>query len=823
MEALTYFVEVLLPLPLPRSFTYRVPNDLEGAVDWGLRVVVPFGSSKVYTGIILEVHHRPPSSGTAKYLLDVLDLEPQMSRPQLQLMQWMSEYYICHLGEVFQAAMPSGFKISSESKIQVHPALEDWSEFNEKERDFLGHLQEKGSMDYAAVASYLGIKQPHPFIQNLLKLGAILVFESLKDRYQPKIQRCLHLNEAYLEPAVFKSLLSELASKPKQLEALLIFAKWLPLTAGPEANARGMEKKRCLELGASESAIKSLLDKEILVQKNWAVSRFDEAESNDPLKVQLSPAQEQAYQSILAAFQEKEVALLHGWTGSGKTEIYTQLIQEVLATGQQVLFLVPEIALSTQMVLRLKRVFGNQLGVYHSRFSDNERVEVWQQVKSGQKPFILGVRSSIFLPFDQLGLIVIDEEHEASFKQQEPAPRYHARDAALVLAKGHGAKVLLGSATPSIESYYHAKQGKYALIELKERFSKVPLPKFHLIPTKAHQQAKTMKGGFAPELLSVLRQNMEQGKQSLIFQNRRGYAPYLQCQTCDWIAPCPHCDVSLTYHAQAHALKCHYCGHSQGLLHRCSSCGSTDVKTMGYGTEKIEEELQLYFPQSYGVRIDLESTRSKTAFQQMVQEIQSGKVDFIVGTQMVAKGLDFDHLQVVAVFDADRMLHFPDFRSHERAFQMITQVAGRAGRRAHQGQVYLQTQQAHHPVLDQIIRGDYAGLYADEIAERQAYRYPPFVRLIRVILKHEDRNAVDQAGQALAAALRNPLGSARVLGAQAPIIERIRNKYAREILLKLEKNVHLPAFKQALLQAIDDFRQDKLAKGVQIIIDVDPI
>ena len=553
------------------------------------------------------------------------------------------------------------------------------------------------------------------------------------------------------------------------------------------------------------------------------ISRFgQDADDFETQSVELNIPQKAAYQSILQEFQQKEVVLLHGITGSGKTEIYIKLIQEALANGDQVLYLLPEIALTTQIVIRLKRIFGEQVGIYHSKFSDNERVEVWKSIVEGKYPFVIGVRSSIFLPFSSLGLIIVDEEHESSFKQQDPAPRYHARDVAMVLAKNHGAKVLLGSATPSMETYFQAKEGKFGFVQLKERYGTAQLPTIQLIDTKSAGKMKQMNGGFSLDLIEVLKENFNKGKQSLLFQNRRGYSPYLQCQDCDWIASCTQCDVSLTYHSKDQELRCHYCGYKEGLLRRCAACGSTQLKTMGYGTEKIEEELQLHLPDARIGRMDLDTTRSKTAFNSLIAEIQSGNIDVIVGTQMVAKGLDFEGLSTVAVFDADKSINFPDFRAHERAFQLMTQVAGRAGRRSEQGRVFIQTNQPGHRIFEFIQNNDFESLYAEEIQEREGYHYPPFSRLIKILIKHVDAPIVEQAAKEMGSMLKSKFGYGRVLGPEKPLIERVRNQFVMEILIKIEKGLALAKFKNLLREELDEIKATKTFKGVSVVVDVDP-
>lgn len=821
-EESTVFVDALLPLPIPRYFTYRVPRQWATWVEAGLRIVVPFGSTKVITAVIVRVHHQPPNQYQAKYLLEILDESPLVTASQIALFQWVANYYMCYPGEVFQVALPAGLKISSQSKVQIHPEFQLLNELTEKEAIIFQAIQEKGSLSYDEVARVAEVKSPYHHIKAMVGKGAILIFDELKDRYTPKVQRRIRLTPAYANKEAITTLIGALESKTKQISILLHYLQFIPVLRDAETNQRGIEKSSFGQAGLSESALQTLTKHGVFESFEIVVSRFG-SDSDDfiPASFDLNAAQEKAYQSILAQFQEKDTVLLHGITGSGKTEIYIRLIQEALANGDQVLYLLPEIALTTQIVARLKKIFGEQVGIYHSKFSDNERVEVWKSIVEGKYPFVVGVRSSVFLPFSRLGLIIVDEEHESSFKQVDPAPRYHARDVAMVLAGQQKAKVLLGSATPSIESYYQAKQGKYGLVTLMERFGKATLPEMNLIDTKYATKMKQMKGGFSVDLVTMLEENFQKGKQSLLFQNRRGYSPYIQCQDCDWIAECNQCDVSLTYHAKDQELRCHYCGYREGLLRRCGACGGTNLKTMGYGTEKLEEELQLLIPDARIGRMDLDTTRSKTAFNSLLAEIQSGNIDILVGTQMVAKGLDFEGLSTVAIFDADRIINFPDFRAHERAFQLITQVAGRAGRRDEQGQVFIQTNQPSHRLFQFIESGDYAALYADEIVEREGYNYPPFVRLIKLTLRHMESIQVEKAALELGAMLKAKYGHGRILGPERPLIERIRNQFVMEILIKLEKGVSLAQFKVDLRLLLDELPSKPVFKGVQVIPDVD--
>ena len=564
-EESTVFVDALLPLPIPRHFTYRVPRIWAQVVQKGLRIVVPFGSSKVLTAVIVSVHHQPPKQYQAKYILEILDEVPLVTESQIDLFQWVADYYMCYPGEVFQVALPAGLKISSQSKVQAHPEFSNHQELNEKELVVYQTIVEKGSLTYDEVARIAEVKSPYHIIKSLVGHSAVLIFDELKDRYTPKVIRKIRLCSPWTSQEALTALIKLIEDKPKQIQVLLHYLKFIPVLRDPELNNKGLEKSSFSQAELSESSLQTLIKNGYFEVFEVVVSRFGTGdESFIPSSFDLNQAQKNAYQSILNQFQTKDVVLLHGITGSGKTEIYIRLIQEALANGDQVLYLLPEIALTTQIVFRLKKIFGDQVGIYHSKFSDNERVEVWKSIVEGKYPFVVGVRSSVFLPFSRLGLIIVDEEHESSFKQVDPAPRYHARDVAMVLAAKQGAKVLLGSATPSLESYYQAKQDKYGLVVLKERFGVAQLPNMQLIDTKYANRMKQMKGGFSLDLIALLQENFEKGKQSLLFQNRRGYSPYIQCQDCDWIASCNQCDVSLTYHARDQELRCHYCGYKEG-------------------------------------------------------------------------------------------------------------------------------------------------------------------------------------------------------------------------------------------------------------------
>ncbi len=813
----------MLPVPVPRLFTYRVPRDMVEAIQVGARVIVQFGKTKVLTAVVGKLHHTPPSTYQAKYLLELLDETPLVTAYQLELFGWMAQYYLCCVGEVMNMALPSGLKISSQSKVQYNPDFDHPQLLSEREAAILDELKKHDSLSYDELARLAEVTNVYHLIKSLVGKRAIIVFEEVREKYTPKIVRMVRLKAPFDEPEMVKGLIAEL-DKPqtaKQLAVLTQYLRDVPLLRDPAANARGIAKSGFAKSDISSASLDTLLKKEIFETFDLVVSRFADDTLNALATVRLTPAQETARREVMAQFSQKDIVLLHGITGSGKTEVYIRLVEEVLAGGSQVLFLLPEIALTTQIVARLKKVFGEKVGIYHSRFSDNERVEVWKGVLSGKYQFVVGVRSAIFLPFDNLGLIIVDEEHESSYKQFDPAPRYHARDAALMIARHQHAKVLLGSATPSIESYHHASEGRYGLVKLSQRFGEAQLPEIRLIDTKAARKAKEMAGDFAKEVLGRVALNLEKGKQTLFFQNRRGYSPYLQCDDCNWIGSCHQCDVSLTYHSQGAELRCHYCGHHEPVPRTCPACGGARVRTVGYGTEKIEEELVALFPTARVARMDLDTTRSKTAFQQLIQRVENRDIDLLVGTQMISKGLDFDHVSLVCIFDADRMIHFPDFRATERAFQLLTQVSGRAGRRATVGEVLIQTSNPAHPLLQKVILGDYEGLFAEELKEREAYRYPPFTRLIRLTVKNQEQSVAKKAAEVLAAKLSESLTIDRVLGPETPLVERIRNQFLFEILIKLERTANLKTIKPFIAAQVEALITDKPFKGVNVVVDVD--
>ncbi|WKN33979.1 primosomal protein N' [Porifericola rhodea] len=817
----------MLPVPIPKLFTYRIPVDMEQQVQIGSRVIVQFGSKKILTGVIGKLHQNPPQKYQARYILEVLDEQAVVHPIQLKHFQWIADYYACTVGEVLNVALPSGLKLSSESKVQLNPEF-DLEEFdgdlNDKEYKILEALEEKQTLTYNDIGNLLEEKNFYHVIKSLIRKEAILIFEEVKEKYKPKIVKRVRLQPKYAHDEVsLENIFQELEKKPKQLDVLLRYAQLKPDFQKQESNEKGLLKSSLNNESVSTSSVNTLIKNGILEEFEEVVSRFQPVAPTQEAKIELTDSQQQAKDQILAQFNEKDTVLLHGVTGSGKTEIYIDLIQDVLSSGGQVLYLLPEIALTTQIVYRLKKIFGDQMGIYHSKFSDNERVEVWQGILDGRYPLVVGVRSAVLLPFENLGLIIVDEEHEISYKQFDPAPRYHARDVALVLAKMHHAKALLGSATPSVESYYNAVQGKYGLVSLNKRFGNAQLPEIELVDIRKEKKRRTMREDFSSVLLQQMEAVLGLKEQVIIFQNRRGYSPYILCEDCGHIPKCNQCDVSLTYHQFAYELRCHYCGHHEKLHLECEACGSTKLKTAGYGTEKLEEEIQMLIPDARVQRMDLDTTRKKNSYQQIIDAFAKREMDILVGTQMVSKGLDFDGVSLVGILDADRMIHFPDFRSHERTFQLITQVSGRSGRRDKVGKVIIQTTNLEQPILHKIVSNDYIGLYQEEIAERQEYHYPPFVRLIRITIKNPDKTSCNRAAKQLSENLREVLGNQRVLGPEEPLISRLRNQYLMQLMIKLERNQSfIQKAKKIIIEACNILEKDKQLKRTSTVIDVDP-
>lgn len=824
-ERKTLFVDVILPVPIRKEFTYRVPFELNDFIFPGARVVVPFGRSKLITGIITIIHENIPQDYQAKYIEHLLDEQPIITPEQYTFWKWISNYYMSPIGDVMNAALPANFKLASETKVVLHPDFNlDFKLLTEREKDIVLALELRETLDLKEISELVGIKTIHPIIKALIDKKAILSLEELNDKFTPKKATYLRLSDEYLVEENLNSYLQQIEqtkSKEKQLQVIMA------LVHKGEYNNGSMQpvlRKDILDDGISLSSITTLERHGILVQEKMEVTRLNlEDAANSEFK-KLSPAQNDALKEIHASFSKDKVVLLHGVTGSGKTEIYVQLIQENLDLGKQILFLLPEIALTTQLIQRLSAYFGEQIGVYHSKFNQNERVEIWNNVLNNDPNrfrIVLGARSSIFLPFQDLGLIIVDEEHESSFKQYDPSPRYNARDCAIVLSSLHKAKVVLGSATPSIESYHNAKLGKYDLVYLEDRFGTVRLPEVFCADIRKERKQKSMQSHFSSFLIDGIREALNIGEQVILFQNRRGYTPMWQCEICNWTPKCVNCDVSLTYHKHTNSLKCHYCSYNTKPIGTCAACGSNRLKMLGFGTEKIEDELSVMFPEKTVKRLDLDTTRSKHAYSNILNDFDSGHIDILIGTQMVTKGLDFDNVNLVGVLDADMLLNRAHFRAFERAFQLITQVAGRSGRREKRGKVIVQTGDPDHWVIKKIIDHDFIGFYESEITERSNFFYPPFFKIIDITLKHRDENTLNKAAMDLAGTLRESFKE-RVLGPEFPVVKRVQNLFIKKITLKIEKDAGDKKVKERIHQIVDEFYCVPVNKSIRIVIDVDP-
>ncbi|WP_430611898.1 replication restart helicase PriA [Flavobacterium sp. JP2137] len=812
-----YFVEVVVPLAVSATFTYSLTEAEFDFVRLGMRVAVPFGKNKVYTALVLEKHHRVPQQYQAKDIHEILDTFPIATEKQIQLWKWVSEYYMCSLGEVYRTAMPSRLLLESETLIHFNALCEvDPTTLNDQEFLVFEALQFQATLKIEEIVSILNKKTIFPIINALLDKGVIYLQEELIEKYKPKQLRYVRLLADYESGDQLNGLLELLSRAAKQRELVLSYFQLKAVEKKP------ISVKRLLEFsGATAAVVKALVDKEIFEEYFLTEDRviFKDREEVD---FELSAAQKQAYLEIEQGLTAKDVVLLHGVTASGKTEIYIKMIESFIQGDKQVLFLLPEIALTTQLVTRLVAYFGNQVAVFHSKYSHNERVEVWNQVlaESATARVVIGTRSALFLPFAQLGFVVIDEEHEATFKQQDPAPRYHARDAAIVLAKLHGAKVLLGSATPSLESYYNAEQGKFGLVTLTERFAQVVLPEIVLVDVKEKYKRKLMTGHFSNTLLEEIAQALALGEQVILFQNRRGFSPVVECMTCGTVPQCTDCDVSLTYHKYKNQLRCHYCGYTMQMPSSCIACNSVDLNTKGFGTEQVEEELKQLFPEKNIARMDQDTTRGKYGFEKILEAFKIGEIDVMVGTQMLAKGLHFDNVNLVGVMNADNSLFHPDFRAHERAFQMLMQVAGRAGRKHKQGRVIVQTYNPYHNIIQQVTNNDYIGMYKEQMYERHNFKYPPFYRLVRLTLRHREYEKLKEASFWMYKVLKTQLDMP-VLGPEEPAISRIRNQYIRVILIKIPQQKPLLSTKNQIQRILKSFEAVGGYRAVRVTANVD--
>ncbi len=814
----TLFVEVILPLAIAKNYTYRVPFEMNGNVAVGKRAVVQFGKSKLYTAVIASIGKLAPEKYEAKYIIEILDDKPVVTTNQLQFWQWIADYYMCNIGEVMNAALPSALKLASETKIVLNKEFEvDRTTLHDKEFLIVEALDLQPELTVSDISKLLGQKTVMPILKVLFEKNIIHISEEVSQRYKPRTRAFITLNPIYNNPDNLRELFVILEKRaPKQADAVLAYIKLA-------RHQKTVSKNELIEeSGAGAASIRSLEEKEVFFSEEKNVSRlfFDANEADK--NFELSEQQEDVLQQVISSFEQKDVTLLHGVTSSGKTQLYVRLIERMIASGRQVLYLLPEIALTTHIIERLRTYFGSSIGIYHSRFNDAERVEVWQKVLNNEYKIILGARSSVFLPFNSLGLIIVDEEHETSYKQFDPAPRYNARDAAIYLGAMHQAKVLLGSATPSIESYHNAQTGKYGFAELTERFGGVKLPEVEVVSIAEETKSKAIQSHFTSVLMADIKIALENKEQVILFQNRRGYAPILMCKICAHTPKCINCDVSLTYHKSSGKLHCHYCGYKEDSPNICPACGSTHLEYKGFGTEKIEDELSLLLPEAKIARMDMDTTRSRNSLQNILNDLEEKKIDILVGTQMVAKGLDFSDVTVIGIINADSLLKFPDYRANERSYQMLAQVSGRAGRRGKQGKVVIQTYDTNHRVIRQVIENNYAELYATELEERQNYKYPPFYRIINLDIKHKDPEIAHNQALYLAAELKKHFGE-RVIGPEVPLISRIRNYYIRSIMLKFEKDtISINKAKTLIKDVIVQFQTTKLSKGSIIQPDVDP-
>ncbi len=826
MERITLFVDVLLPVPVHTTFTYRVPFDFNEQIAIGLRVIVPFGKSKFLTGIVVRVHEKVPEGYQAKYVEHILDAHAIVNLQQLKFWHWLATYYMAPIGDVVNAALPSNFKLASETKILLHPEFSfDHHKLSDRESDVVELLKINEQIDLSELGKVAGVVSVVPFLKKLIEKQIVITVDEINQKYTPKtiLVVCLHPN-LHEEDALQQTLM-ELEASPrteKQVEALIEMIKRSSDLGGLDFP---VPKKDLVEAGISPSTIQTLEKKDIFIVDRYQIDRLKIGEVAEKTMPILTPPQKTALEEIRSAFEEKQVVLLNGVTGAGKTEIYVQLIQEALDNGKQVLFLLPEIALTTQLIQRLKKFFGDLVGIYHSRFNQNERVEIWNKVLENaphRYRIIVGARSSIFLPFIDLGLIIVDEEHETSYKQQDPSPRYNGRDAAIYLGALHKAKVLLGTATPSIETQQNALQGKFGLVNLTERYQGMEMPEIVFADLKRERKLGTMLSHFSELLMKEMDEKLKNGEQIILFQNRRGYTPYWTCEVCSNSPKCVNCDVHLTYHKHSNTLKCHYCGYGTPPIGTCSSCGSNRIVMMGFGTEKIEDELRTLFPNHNIKRLDLDTTRSKNAYEEILEDFDNQRIHILVGTQMITKGLDFDNVGLVGVLDADNLLKRPDFRANERAFQLFSQVAGRAGRKGKQGRVIIQTTDPENWVLGLIQKHDYTSFFNHELIERRNYYYPPFFKLIHITLKHKEENKLVIASVELTGLLQD-IFKERVIGPEKPTISRINNYFLRQIYLKYEKEVSDKTIKETVANLLNKFYEKPVNKAVKVIVDVDPI
>ena len=817
------FAETLLPLALPGTYTYRIPEGMSLSI--GMRVLVPFGRKKIFTAIVTSLHDREPKGYDVKEILGTLDDKPILRHPQLEFWQWIADYYLCSMGEVYKAAVPSGLKVESETTISVNPDFEESEpgQLSDRERVILDFTAQRGRVQIAEIAKSTGFKTVERNVSHLLDMDALHVSERVVDNYRPKTEACVRLAIARDDEQSLHQFFDQLKRAPKQESLLLAYldlSRWLQGGDVKEVSKENLLKRA----GVSGAVLHEAVKRGMLEIYKKEINRFADLGSVLEEPPKLSEEQERAYNEIHQSMRQHAITLLHGVTSSGKTSVYMHLITDALKLGKQVLYLVPEIALTTQLTRRLRRVFGDRLLIYHSKFSDNERVDIWKRLLDKSEPcVVIGVRSSVFLPYSNLGLVIVDEEHDSSYKQQDPAPRYNGRNAALVLTQMHGAKTVLGSATPAIEVYHLALAGKYGLVKMLTRYGDIKMPKVKVIDTIDARKRREMSGLFSNELIADCRKALQAGEQVILFQNRRGYSPMVRCKECAWVPKCENCDVSLTYHKHNHSLVCHYCGYTLPLPDLCPACHLPGIEIIGYGTERIEDDIDAVFPGEKISRMDLDTTRNKNSYDRIIDEFSQHRTNILVGTQMVTKGLDFDAVSIVGILNADTMINFPDFRSHERAFDMLEQVSGRAGRAHKQGKVIIQTSNPDHYIINYVRTHDYEGFYQHELADRQQFGYPPFTKVINIYLKHREDVVAGELAVRFSGLLRQVFGN-RVLGPMAPFVSRVQNLYIRQITLKMETTASMSKVKGILRQLYEQMiASDARMKSVRLYYDVDPV
>jgi primosomal protein N' (replication factor Y) len=816
-----YFINVILPIPLEKLFTYSISETEAHFLQPGMRVAVPFGKSKIYTGLVYTIHNEPPTVYEAKEIHQILDDQPIVNKVQLRHWHWIAEYYMCTLGEVFRSAVPSAFLLESETLILKNDRMViDDSDLQDDEFLVYEALNHQSSLKVHEVGAIIDRKNVLPVLNRLLHKNLIVLKEEIYEQYKPKLVRHVKLGRAYVDEENLEALLASMSRAPKQSQVVLALFQLQAATKKP-INITDLERSS----GGSKAVIKSLIDKGILEEYLVKTDRvsYEGNDENEALK-SLNTFQQSALESILASFEKNRVTLLHGVTSSGKTEVYVELIEKCINSGNQALYLLPEIALTTQLIARLQEYFGERVAVYHSKYSVHERIEVWNNVleKKTKTQIVIGARSALFLPFSKLGLIIVDEEHEGSFKQFDPAPRYHARDAAIVLSKLHECHILLGSATPSIESFYNVRLGKYGYAQIDRRYGNVLMPNMELVDLRDQTRKRRMNGHFSERLQEEIRNTLDVGEQGILFQNRRGYAPIVECMTCGHAPQCPNCDVSLTYHQNNKQLRCHYCGYHMALQESCMACGSATLDTKGFGTEQVEQELRALFPEARVGRMDLDTTRGKFAYEKIITAFERQELDLLVGTQMLSKGLDFRNVNLVGIMNADALLNFPDYRAHERSFQLLTQVAGRAGRTKKRGTVIIQTYNPQHQILKQVASSDYGNMYEEQLFEREQFKYPPINRIIKITFKHKDYNKLNEAAEWFARSLRN-VWEGDVLGPEFPAVARIRNQFLKNVVIKIPKSASLGQTKNSIKRIEKSFNAISHFKSVRVIYNVDHI